>query len=165
MADGNLQGYESLRRRIAAISGPALGHDIMQTLALAAVREAKLLEAPHRKTGNLGRTIHAGEITDSSARVKASANYAAYLEFGTKAHEITPNAKKALRWAASSGGRRLTGTPTKAAQAGGAGGVVFATKVHHPGSKAYPYMKPGAEKAIEGAGLAERIVARWNEAK
>ena len=85
----------------------------MQTLALAAVREAKLLEAPHRKTGNLGRTIHAGEITDSTARVKASANYTAYLEFGTKAHEITPNAKKALRWAASSGGRRLTGTPTR----------------------------------------------------
>ena len=42
---------------------------------------------------------------------------------------------------------------------------MFATKVHHPGSKAYPYMKPGAEKAIESAGLAERIVARWNEAK
>ena len=162
MADGNLQGYESLRRRIAAISGPVLGRDIMKTLAMATVMEAKRLEAPHRKTGNLGRTIHEAEITDTTARVAASANYARFLEEGTRAHEITPNAKKALRWAASAGGRRLTGTPTKAAQAGG--GVVFATKVHHPGTKAYPFMKPGAEKAIESAGLTDRIVARWNEA-
>jgi len=159
-----IQGYASLQRRIAAIKGPVLGRDIMRTLAMATVNEAKTLERPHRKTGNLGRSIHEAEITDTTARVVASANYARWLEEGTRPHEITPNAKKALRWAASGAGRRLSGTPTKAAQAGGSGGLVFATKVHHPGTKPYPYMVPGAEKAIQSAGLTDRIVAAWNKA-
>ena len=159
-----IQGYASLQRRIAAIKGPVLGKDIMTTLAMATVREAKVFEAPHRKTGNLGRTIHAGTITETSAEVVASANYARWLEEGTRPHLITPNAKKALRWAATGAGRRLSGTPTKAAQTGSNGGVVFARSVHHPGTRPYPYMKPGAEKAITSAGLLDRVVIAWNKA-
>ena len=171
-----LQGYESLRRRIAAISGPALGVDIMKTLAEKTIREAKLLEAPHRKTGNLGRTIHAGEITATSARVAASAKYARFLEEGTRPHEITPNAKKALMFSSQgiinsrfgvqkTSSFRLSGSlKSGAMRRFGNAAFVVVKSVHHPGTKPYPFLKPGAEKAIEGAGLADRIVARWNEA-
>lgn len=162
MADGSLQGYEALRRRIAALSGPVLGVDIMKTLAVAVVRESKLLV--HRQTGNLGRSIGVSEVTATSARVAVTSGYAGYVEKGTRAHEIRPNARKALRWAASPAGRRLTGSPTVAAQRGGSGGVRFARVVHHPGTKPYPFLKPGAEKAITSAGLADRIVAVWNSA-
>jgi hypothetical protein len=157
-----IQGYAALQRRIAAIKGPVIGKSVMRELAMATVRESKLLV--HHKTRNLARSIHAAEIGESSARVVASAKYAAYVELGTRPHEITPRARQALRWAASPAGQRLTGTPTKAAQRGGAGGVVFAKRVHHPGTRPYPFMKPGAEKAIRSAGLADRIVAAWNGA-
>jgi hypothetical protein len=157
-----LVGYQQLQRRIAAIKGPVLGKPIMSTLAMATVRESKLLV--HKKTANLARSIHAAEISESSARVVASAKYAAYVELGTRAHEITPRAKRALRWAASPEGRRLTGSPRSAAQRGELGGVVFATRVHHPGTKPHPFLRPGAEKAIKSAGLTDRIVAAWNGA-
>ena len=162
MADGMLQGYESLRRRFAAISGPTFGVSLMRDLGDAATRESKLI-VPH-KTRNLARSIHRDVVTPNSVRIVASANYALFVEEDTRPHEITPNAKKALRWAASSGGMRLSGTPTKAAQAGGSGGVVFATKVHHPGTTGKHYMRKGAEKAIAGSGLTDRIVAAWNGA-
>jgi hypothetical protein len=158
-----LQGYESLRRRFAAISGPTFGVALMRDLGLAATRESKLIVPV--KTRNLARSIHLGEVTPTSARVVASANYALFVEEDTKPHEITPNARKALRWAASASGRRLSGNPTKAAQRGGSGGLVFAKRVHHPGTKGKHFMRKGAEKAIEGAGLAGKIVATWNEAR
>jgi hypothetical protein len=34
----------------------------------------------------------------------------------------------------------------------------------HPGTKARPFMLPGARKAIEGAGLKSAVVTAWNEA-
>ena len=102
MADGMLQGYESLRRRFAAVSGPEFGVGLMRDLGDAAARESKLI-VPH-KTRNLGRSIHRAEVTPNSVRVVASANYALFVEEDTKPHEIAPNAKKALAWAASAGG-------------------------------------------------------------
>ncbi len=147
-----LQGAPQLQARLHAI-GKTEGY--MRLLGLAAVREQKLLV--HRKTGNLGRSIHLGSVTPTHAVTIASANYAADVEFGTRAHEITPNARKALRWAASPGGARLTGTPRKGAA------VVFAKRVHHPGTRPYPYMIPGAKLAVSKAGT-NAIVEQWNGA-
>lgn len=150
-----LKGYPQLQSRLKAIGG-AGGRGVMQKLALSVVRESKLIVP--RKTGNLGRSIHLGPVTDTSATVYASANYAGYVEFGTKPHEITPRAKKALRFAATAAGRRLTGSPRKGAA------VVFATRVHHPGTQANPFMRKGAEKAVAGSGLANIIIKEWNDA-
>ncbi len=149
-------GASQLQARLRAISPQHGGSRIMTNLAKATVREAKIL-VPH-KTRNLSRSIHVAEVTASSARVVASAKYAPFVEYGTRPHEITPNAKKALRWAATAGGARLTGTPRKGAA------VVFAKRVHHPGTRPYPFLVPGARKALGASGLAAEIVAEWNQA-
>lgn len=156
MASEYVQGKAQLEARLRAITPRMSGSVLMRRLALSTVREAKLLVP--RKTGNLGRSIHVAMVTETTARVQAGASYAAYVEKGTQPHEITPKARKALRFAASASGARLTGTPRKGAA------VIFAKRVHHPGTKAKPFLKPGAERAIASAGLAEIVVSQWNEA-
>src|SRR5690242_8065209 len=99
---------------------------LMNMAGLGVVREAKLTVA--RKTGNLGRSIHVAHADADSVTVEAAANYAGFVEHGTAPHEITPKAKKALRFAATGAGRRLTGSPRVGAA------VVFAKRVHHPGT-------------------------------
>lgn len=145
----------ALQRRLAAISGPKVQERILATIGAATVREAKLTVA--RKTGNLGRSIHAEPPSAASVTVRASAKYAAYVELGTRPHEITPNAKKALRFAASASGRRLSGSPRKGAD------VVFAKRVHHPGTRPQPYLLPAARKVVAEVGTSE-ITKAWNGA-
>ncbi len=152
MAD--VEGLTALQRRLAAISGPNIGRQMMTIVGMAAVREQKLLV--HRKTGNLGRTIHLAEVTDDSALTVASASYAAYVERGTRPHVITPKVAKVLAWG---GPRRLSG-----ALRSGAKPTHFARLVHHPGTKPYPYMLPGAEKAVADAHLGDVVVKEWNGA-
>lgn len=137
----SLKGLPQLRRRIDAIGdlGP-----FMRDLALSAVSEQKKL-APV-KTGNLRRTIRLGRVTERSAETIAGAAYAAYVEFGTRPHEIRPRNKRVLAWKGKNGK------------------YAFATRVRHPGTKAHPYMIPGAEAAIAGAKLGERLIKRWNAA-
>ena len=146
-------GIPQLRARIEAIK-PNRG--LMAKIALSAVREQKLL-AP-RKTGNLGRSIHLGAVTPTRAETVASADYAIYVERGTRPHVIRPRNRKALRWAADSGSARLSGSPRTG------GRVRFARRVQHPGSKAKPFMVPGAKKAVEAAGLKATVVEQWNRA-
>jgi hypothetical protein len=148
-----IRGIPQLRARIEAIT-PNAG--LLRKVALLAVREQKLL-AP-RKTGNLARTIHLGAVTPTRAETIASADYAAFVELGTRPHEIRPRNRKALRWAADGASARLSGTPRSG------GRVRFARRVMHPGTRAEPYMIPGAKRAIEGAGLKSAVVTAWNEA-
>lgn len=151
-----VRGVPQLQARLKAITPATMGSRLMQRLALSTVREAKLLVP--RRTGNLGRSIHVASVTETEARVEAGAAYAGYVERGTRPHEITPKARLALRFAASPAGARLTGTPRKGAA------VVFAKRVHHPGTKAEPFLLPGAQKAVSAAGLASQIVQDWNAA-
>jgi hypothetical protein len=162
----SVTGAQGLEARLRAISPQHGGQKMMQRLAISTVREAKLLV--HRKTGTLGRSIQPRSVQATEALVVATANYAAYVELGTRAHEITPKARKALRWAATGAGARLSGTPRKAAQRGELGGVRFAKRVHHPGTRPYPYLLPGAQKAVASSdgsdGILAQIVADWNGA-
>ena len=153
----SIQGMSALQHRLAAVGNPSLTTGLMRRLATASAGEAKLLVP--KKTGNLARSIHVGTVTPTSGQVVASANYAAYVEHGTGPHEITPNARKALRWVTSGGQRRLSGNPRK-----GATDFAFAKVVHHPGTHAHPYLLPGAKAAVTKAGLAEQIVTAWNDA-
>lgn len=155
MASENIRGMNDLQKRLRAISSSKMTERMMATIGAAAVANAKLTVA--RKTGNLGRSIHMEGLTATTVRVVAGARYAAYVEHGTRAHEITPNAKKALRFAASASGRRLSGSPRVGAS------VVFAKRVHHPGTKAQPFLIPAAKKAVADAG-ADVIVTEWNRA-
>ena len=147
-----LRGERQLRARMDAIK-PNLG--LMRNLALASVAEQKILVP--RKTGNLGRSIHIGAVSPTRAETVASANYALFVELGTKPHIIRPKNKKVLAWAAD-GSARLSG----AVRSGGK--VRFAKRVRHPGTKAQPFMVPGARKAVEGLGLKTIIITSWNEA-
>lgn len=149
-----LLGVTALQRRLAAISGPNALSQIMRLIGTAAVREQKLLV--HRKTGNTGRSIHLVSATAQKAVTEAG-GAAAYLEYGTKPHTITPKAAKALRFAASAGGTRLSGSPRSGAA------VVFAKVVHHPGTKPYPFMVPGAVAAVQQAGV-DPIIELWDKA-
>lgn len=148
---GDLHGYSQLQARLHALGAPA---GFMRTLGLMAVREQKLLV--RRKTGQTGRTIHMATVTPTRVTLVAG-GAAVYLEGGTRPHEITPKAAKVLRWAASPAGRRLSGNPRVGA------GLVFARRVHHPGTKPYPFMVPGAVKAIHKAGVGS-LVDTWNSA-
>jgi len=147
-----LIGETALMRRLAAISGPMAMQRWHQLVGTAAVREQKLLV--HRKTGNTGRSIHLESATAQGATTEAG-GAGVYLEFGTRPHTITPKAAQALRFAASPGGARLTGSPRAGAP------VVFAKVVHHPGTKPYPFMLPGAVAAVQAAGLTP-IIDAWN---
>lgn len=129
---------------------------MMRALQLSTIAEAHT-RVPH-KTGNLARSIEPGRLTDTEAQVIARARYAAYVERGTKPHIIRPKNKKALRFAASAGGRRLSGRPRVGAD------VVFATIVHHPGTKPHPFLIPAAQAAVEKGGLKDIVIKEWNGA-
>jgi hypothetical protein len=145
-----LVGKVSLQKRLRAIKD---AQPLLREIQLRTVAEAK--RAVPRKTGNLGRSIVIGRLTKSSATVEAKANYAAYVELGTKPHVILPKNRKALAWG---GPRRLSGRLRA-----GARPEHFAKKVNHPGTKAKPFLRPAAEKAVRDVTL-DGIVREWNRA-
>ena len=77
-------------------------------------------------TGTLRRSIRAFPAGLDTA-VSTNVEYAEFVEHGTAPHVIRPTNAKALRFQTSSG-------------------VVFATKVNHPGTRAKPFMHPAYEK-------------------
>lgn len=144
-------GLSQLSSRLTAVQDLG-GRAGMGKLAVSAVREEKLLV--HRKTGFTARTISAVDVTSSGFSTVAH-GAAPYLEFGTRPHIIRPKTAKALRWA-SGGNATLAGRPR------GGAPVQFAKVVHHPGTKPYPFMVPGTEKAL--VNLGDLVVAAWNGA-
>ena len=146
-----IKGLTQLRSRFEAIQPSP---DLMRALAMTAIAEQKALVP--RRTGNLGRSIGLGSVTPTYAETVATASYAIYVELGTKAHEIVPRTKKALRFAPGTGST-LAGRPRAGAS------VVFAKRVKHPGTKPRPYMVPGAQRAIRELGV-EPIIKQWNDA-
>lgn len=157
-----LLGYQQLQARLHAIGGGQAGTSIMKTLGLSVVREAKLIVP--RKTGNLGRSIHLQSASATQATVVASANYAGFVEYGTRPHTITPRVASVLAWAPGAAGgkfRRLTGS-TRSGVASSS--MIFAKSVHHPGTRANPFLLTGARLAVSRSGLANLIVQEWNRA-
>lgn len=148
----SVEGVPELKRRLRAI-GDTEG--LLRMLQLAAVAEAKRLVP--RKTGHLGRSIVPGDIDRDSAIVKATANYAAHVEFGTRPHVILPRHARALAWP-TGGGRRLSGRARRGAQ------MAFAKRVRHPGTRPQPYLVPGAVAALRKGGFRALVVERWNRA-
>jgi hypothetical protein len=129
--------------------------EFMRRLANRGAFHAKRNSRKFRKTGHTGRTIKRGRVTATSSEFHAE-GAAVYLEHGTKAHTIRARRARALRFAATSSGRRLTGSPRRGAP------VVFARSVRHPGTQAQPFMRPAAQKAADEAGV--YIVEIWNGA-
>ena len=148
---GRLRGQRELERRLHAIDKP---RTLLREVQIRAVAEAKARVA--RKTGHTARTIAAGALGDRFAIVQAG-GAAAFLEYDTRPHVIRPRRGRMLAWPASAGGRRLSGR----ARTGAA--MRFARKVNHPGTKAQPFLVPGAVAALRAVGI-ESIIRGWNEA-
>lgn len=148
MASG-VRGYEALMHRLTALGEE---RPVLRTLQIDTVREAKLLVP--RKTGHLGRSIVPGVLTPTHAQVEARTPYAVFVERGTRPHDIRPRKAKVLAWG---GVRRLSG-----ALARGSSATHFAKLVHHPGTRAKPYLEPAARKAV--GHVKDVIVRLWNSA-
>lgn len=142
---------DALLRRLDAIGEPK---PVLRALQLATIHEAQALVP--RKTGHLQRNIKPGAVTETHAIVKADTPYAAPVEFGSKPHVIKPRNARVLAWG---GSRRLSGRLRS-----GAKPTNFAASVNHPGSKAKPYLIPGAKKAAGKLKLKDVIVSQWNSA-
>ena len=140
---------DDLIKRLHAIGEP---HPVLRAAQIKTVSEAQKLV--HRKTGHLQRNIVPGAISMTHAQVEARTPYAASLERGARPHIIRPRKARVLAWG---GPRRLTGRLAK-----GGKPTHFAMIVHHPGNKPYPYLIPGAKKAV--ADLKDIIVSLWNSA-
>lgn len=158
----DLIGYEALNARITAVAGTKVRVAVGRRWQLRTIREAKL-NVP-RRTGNLGRTIHPGELTDESASVLVSADYAAAVELGRRAVDIVPKPGRigrngrpaALAWG---GARRLSGTLRT-----GARPEFFARRVHQPARPGRPFLRPAALRALQDEDLTGELVVAWNEA-
>lgn len=146
-----VDGTKELMRRLNAIKDT---RDLLAEIQLDAVAEAKR-KVP-RKTGNLGRSIGPGGLTKRVAIVHARANYAAHVEFGTRPHVIKPRRARVLAWP-QAGSARLSGR----VRVGGS--LNFARLVNHPGTRAQPYLIPGAIEALKRVGITS-IIRRWNKA-
>lgn len=145
----SVTGMNALIKRMQAIGEP---EPLLRALQLSTIHEAQALVP--RKTGLLQRRIIPGAISGKHAIVKADTPYAAPVEFGSKPHIIKPRNARVLAWG---GSRRLSGRLRS-----GSKPDHFAALVHHPGSRAHPYLIPGAKKAT--AGMKDVIVTRWNSA-
>ncbi len=155
-----LEGMSELQRRLQALSRGEVTRPTLQAFGLLAVQRSK--ELVPRRTGNLDRTIRVGEVDVNNARVtvlaggRRNVGYAAAVEYGTRPHVIFPRKRKALAWG---GARRLSGSLRS-----GARPTHFAKRVNHPGTRAKPYLRPGAQRALQEVGLANVVVKVWNEA-
>lgn len=98
------------------------------------------------RTGRLRQSIHI-EVKSDRVVIGPDTEYAAFVEFGTAPHEIRPKKGKVLAWR-------------------GPGGMVYATKVNHPGTKAQPYVRPAFERWVDTLGqlAAEANIRRLEEA-
>jgi hypothetical protein len=148
-----LQGEAQLVARLNALKGSPRG--ILSPLADRHRGRGEARRA--RKTGHLGRSIRAGGLFSDHASVEASVNYAAFVEYGTRAHIIRPRNGGFLRFAANGHSARLTGSVRRG------GTAVFAREVHHPGTRPHPFLVPGARAALTKVGLTA-LVDEWNKA-
>ena len=173
---------EDLSPRLRALGSPEFRRNLLESWQKASIREAKILVP--QKTRNLHRTIREGPISGNSARILAGGisdvGYAAHVEFGTREHDIRPRSKKALSFPSQyalnrsaalglvkSGSTvkfRLSGTITAASQKRyGSAAYTTVKHVHHPGTQAHPYLRPGAQRAMAKVGVGP-IVKAWNGA-
>ena len=85
-----------------------------------------------KRTGTLADSISAEQDEENGIDLVADVAYAAYLEYGTRAHDIYPRRARVLHW--NTGGEDF-----------------FSKVVHHPGIPAgkYSFLGPAVEETID----------------
>ena len=109
---------------------PQLKQKLVERLADVAWSSA-FYEAPWR-TGYLAQSLMK-QVDQFSATVGPMASYAVFVEEGTRPHEIRPIRARALCFESAGGG------------------LVFSQLVHHPGTKANPFMRRAADETSRQA--------------
>lgn len=136
-----IKGLEELRRAFREypkISEPILQRAIVGTQAIFAKHTLKDNPVPW-KTGILLMSFRftSGRL---QARWSPTAKYAAFVEFGTKPHVITPVNKRVLAWTDGGSGQYVTAASGRSYYKGRASSYTFAMRVNHPGTKPNPFM-------------------------
>lgn len=123
-------------------------------------------------TGRLRSSVKVTRPSKLTRDVSTDVEYAADVEYGTSAHEITPKSGKFLvfrggpvaqEWSPDTGGGRhlyrsaKTGRLVKTKKRGA---MIFARKVRHPGTSAQPYMRPAYDQVGRQFRLACEQLAR-----
>ena len=124
---GIVQGFARVERY--------LERNLLEAMSLSVDLVAEDARATHPYTDRTGKLTNsiAGHVQGSPLGgdllgvVSAGAEYALYVEKGTRAHEIRPTHRKALRFPAE-------------------GGYRFAKVVHHPGTQPQPFLEPALER-------------------
>lgn len=110
---------------LAAYSEPVLAQRIVNAAAESYTDDTlNWIAAGHAfsaRTGQLEQSIGWRPAGDGSAEVYANADYAGYVEQGTRPHVIRPKDRKVLRFPV------------------GGGGFGFAKVINHPGSLPHPF--------------------------
>jgi hypothetical protein len=164
---GSLQGADKLQARFRAIGrSPEV---LISRIVIRGVANAK--RRVRHKTRNLSRTIRPGRVTATTGEVLAGGvnkvGYAEDVERGTRPHIIRPKAGRrgrngrpaSLAW----GGPRTLGGRLRVSGGVTASPTHFASVVHHPGTRAKPYLKPGLQEAVGQEGVTG-VVELWNGA-
>jgi hypothetical protein len=107
------------------ISGPL--KDMLVERLVDVAWEAAFWGAPV-KTGYLASTI-TKSVESGEGSIQALASYAACVEYGTAPHEIRPINGSVLKFMV-------------------AGKMVFTPLVHHPGTRANPFMQRAVDEAV-----------------
>jgi hypothetical protein len=153
-----VEGLRALQRRLDAVaSTPQILLEEWQTRT---VEEAKNRHRPNKKTGMTSASIQLGQRSRDDAEVTAG-GAAVYLEYGTEPHTIRPRRARMLAWAPDGANRRLSGRTRKGTKSSD---MRFAGVVHHPGTKPYPFLVPGAKAALDKVDWPAKVVKRWNGA-
>jgi hypothetical protein len=83
----------------------------------------------NRRTGKLSDSVRVVEVSQSTDTIEGGVtagggvvDYARSLEYGSQAHDIVPRTKQALAFMID-------------------GKMIFAKRVHHPGTRAYAFMR------------------------
>lgn len=143
----NLSQLTKALRNYPAIAAPVLQRAIEGTGFVFQKNTLKNDPVPWR-TGNLLQSFRF-RSSPGEARWSPTANYASFVEFGTRPHVIMPRRRKMLRWTVgSTTGRYVTSRSGRQRYQGGqSGSYVFAQRVNHPGTRAQPFMGKIVERS------------------
>ncbi len=153
-----VKGDKELIRRLTMVGlqDGRYGPRILRRWQVLTVQLAKVNVAPHKRTGDLQRSIQVGPIGRTAAQVVVTSDHAGVIEHGSRPHLIRPRVRKVLAWG---GSRTLSGR-----LAAGSRPTNFARLVRHPGTRADPFLEPAAKQALGELDLAAEITTAWNEA-
>lgn len=132
MADGVYYAdLTNLAHQLAQASGTPIEFAAATVVGEAAIHlQAQAAQNAPRRTGALAASITVTMPNPTTAVIGPTSPYGGFVEFGTAPHIIRPRNKKVLRF-----------------QVGGK--TVFASVVHHPGTKPHPYMAPALTQTLD----------------